>query len=116
MTRDNARLVYSSATGKACRTCGRPERDCRCGEAAREPVPVRVVAKLRMEKYGRGGKTVTVVYGLPHNAAFLKSLSQDLKRACGVGGSVTDDGCMLQGDVRERLRALLTEAGFRIKG
>jgi translation initiation factor 1 (eIF-1/SUI1) len=30
-----------------------------------------------MEKTGRGGKTVTVVFGLPRNAAFLKDLAQE---------------------------------------
>ena len=43
-----------------------------------------------MEKKGRGGKTVTVVYGLPNNAAFLKELCSELKRACGTGGAVDD--------------------------
>ena len=46
----------------------------------RDSVPDRIVAKLRMEKKGRGGKTVTVVYGLPRNAAFLKALCQELKK------------------------------------
>ena len=64
------------------------------------PVPARVVARLRTEKKGRGGKTVTVVYGLPQNAEFLKELSQALKRACGTGGTVVDGGVELQGDLR----------------
>jgi translation initiation factor 1 len=115
-TRDDARIVYSSAAGKICRGCGQPERGCRCHQAASEAVPDRPVAKLRMEKAGRGGKTVTVVFDLPNNAAFLKDLSQDLKRACGVGGAVTDDGVMLQGDLRDRVRELLVAKGFRVKG
>src|SRR4029079_10757537 len=49
----------------------------------------------------RGGKTVTVVFGLPNNAAFLKDLAQQLKRACGTGGTATDEGVELQGDLRE---------------
>jgi len=114
--RENARMVYSSAAGKICRGCGQPERGCRCGQAASEPVPDRPVAKLRMEKKGRGGKTVTVVFGLPNNAAFLKELSQELKRACGVGGAATEDGVELQGDLRGRLRELLLARGFRVKG
>lgn len=69
-----------------------------------------------MEKKGRGGKTVTVVDGLPRNAAFLKELSQDLKRACGVGGTVTDRAIELQGDLRERVRAALGKKGFLVKG
>ena len=114
--RENARIVYSSAAGKICRGCGLPERGCKCGQAASAPVPDRPVAKLRMEKAGRGGKTVTVVFGLPNNAAFLKELTQELKRACGTGGTATDEGVELQGDLRERVRDLLRAKGFVVKG
>jgi len=69
-----------------------------------------------MEKAGRGGKTVTVVYGLPQNAAFLKDLAQELKRTCGTGGTVTDDGVELQGDLRDRVRNFLVAKGFGVKG
>ena len=74
------------------------------------------MAKLRVEKKGRGGKTVTVVYDLPRNAAFLKELSQELKRACGTGGAVGDGSVELQGDLRERVRAALSSKGFVVKG
>jgi translation initiation factor 1 len=114
--RENARIVYSSAAGKTCRGCGLPERGCRCGQAASEPIPNRPVAKLRIEKKGRGGKTVTVVFGLPNNRAFLKDLSQELKRACGAGGAATEDGVELQGELRERVRELLIARGFLVKG
>src|SRR5258708_36730349 len=83
----NERMVSSSAAGRICRGCGQPERCCRCGEAASAPVPDRPAAKLRLETAGRGGKTVTVVFGLPNNDAFLKDLAQQLKRACGTGGT-----------------------------
>ena len=114
--RENARIVYSSAAGKICRGCGQPERGCKCGQGPSETIPARPVAKLRMEKAGRGGKTVTVVFGLPNNAAFLKALSQELKRACGTGGTATGDGVELQGDLRERVRAYLLGKGFLVKG
>lgn len=115
--RANERIVYSTGAGRICPDCRRPVRDCRCRpDGADEPVPVRVVAKLRVEKAGRGGKTVTVVYDLPRNAAFLKDLSQELKRACGVGGTVSDGAIELQGDLRERLRDLLVKKGFGVKG
>jgi translation initiation factor 1 len=113
----NQRLVYSTGIGRVCPGCGRPTRDCRCRtHRADEPVPVRVVAKLRVEKVGRRGKTVSVVYDLPRNAAFLKELSQELKRACGVGGTVSDDAIELQGDLHDRIRALLLRKGFGVKG
>jgi translation initiation factor 1 len=81
-----------------------------------EPIPARIVARLRMEKKGRGGKTVTVVDGLPQNAAFLKDLGQELKRACGTGGTVNDGAVELQGDLRERVRECLLKKGFAVKG
>lgn len=112
----NARMVYSSAAGRICPGCGQPERGCRCGEKASAAVPTRPVARLRVEKAGRGGKTVTVVDGLPQNAEFLRNLAQDLKRACGTGGAVREDGVELQGDLRERVRELLVARNFAVKG
>ena len=113
---DRARLVYSSAAGRICPGCGQPERGCKCADKASAPVPNRPVAKLRVEKAGRGGKTVTVVFGLPPNAAFLRDLAQELKRACGTGGAVRDDGVELQGDLRDRVRELLVAKNFLVKG
>jgi translation initiation factor 1 len=112
----NARTVYSSAAGKICRGCGQPERGCRCGKEPAAAIPARPVAKLRMERAGRGGKTVTVVFGLPNNAAFLRDLATELKKACGTGGTVTDDGVELQGDLRDRVRDVLIAKGFGVKG
>jgi translation initiation factor 1 len=75
-----------------------------------------VIAKLRVETKGRGGKTVTVVYDLPRNSAFLKELSQELKRTCGTGGAVSDNTVELQGDQRERVRPVLLKKGWTVKG
>ncbi len=69
-----------------------------------------------MEKKGRGGKTVTVVYDLPQNEAFLKELAQELKRACGTGGAVADNAIELQGDLRDRVREHLAKKGWQVKG
>jgi translation initiation factor 1 len=113
----DGRIVYSTGVGKICPVCGWPVKDCKCSsKVSSESVPARVVAKLRMEKKGRGGKTVTVVYDLPNNAAFLKELAQELKRACGTGGAVADDTIELQGDLRERVREHLLKKGWQVKG
>lgn len=117
MTDRASRLVYSTSLGRMCPTCGWPEADCQCSQrAATESVPTRIVAKLRIEKTGRGGKTVTVVDNLPNNDAFLKDLCQDLKRACGTGGTVVEGVIELQGDLRDRVRARLTAKGIAVKG
>jgi translation initiation factor 1 len=115
----NSRLVYSTSGGRTCGKCGWPLTNCQCSKtlgAGKESVPDRVVAKLRMEKKGRGGKTVTIVFGLPDNAEFLKSLCGELKKACGCGGAVTDDGVELQGELRDRVRPILQKKGFVVKG
>lgn len=115
--RGTGRLVYSTGTGRICPRCGWPARDCRCStRLADEPIPARIVAKLRVEKKGRGGKTVTVVDGLPRNATFLKELCQELKRACGSGGTVEEGAVELQGDLRDRVRDFLSTRGIVVKG
>ncbi len=115
--RPASRLVYSTDAGRLCPTCGFPSRDCRCRRTGPDQaVPARIVAKLRMEKTGRGGKTVSVLYGLPQNAPFLKDLCQELKRACGTGGAVVDGTVQVQGDLRDRMRAFLLEKGIAVKG
>jgi translation initiation factor 1 len=115
---DNVRTVYSTATGGTCPVCGWPQRSCACSSRQKRqaPVPDRIVAKLRMEKAGRGGKTVTVVYDLPRNEAFLKELGQRLKRECGTGGSVTASTIELQGEMRDRVRGILQRLGYTVKG
>ena len=113
-----SRLVYSTDQGRTCPKCGWPINNCQCSKkgAAAQPVPPRIVAKLRLEKAGRGGKSVTVVYDLTRNAAFLKELCGELKRACGTGGAVRDDTVEIQGDLRERVREVFKAKGYAIKG
>jgi translation initiation factor 1 len=66
------------------------------------------------EKAGRGGKTVTVVtgfqgIGLPEK----EQLAKKMQKACGVGGTVKDGRIEIQGDKRDEVARILTEAGFR---
>jgi translation initiation factor 1 len=114
----DGRIVYSTSVGRVCPGCGWPVADCKCSNkrAIEDNVPGRVIAKLRLEKKGRGGKMVTVVYDLPNNSGFLKDLAQELKRACGTGGAVAENTIELQGDLRERVRDHLGKKGFVVKG
>ena len=109
------RVVYSTDK-RPCPKCGWPLADCRCAVARPAAVPDKIVAWLRTETAGRGGKTVTVVFGLPKNPVFLKQLVGELKRSCGTGGTVLEDAVELQGDHREALKSLLTRRGWTVKG
>ena len=69
--------------------------------------------RLWRVKGGRGGKTVTVVTGLP--ADQLEDVGRELRRIAGAGGAVRDDVVEIQGDCRERLKPRLEALGFRVK-
>ena len=74
------------------------------------------MAKLRLESSGRGGKSVTVIDGLPRNEAFLAELARELKKALGTGGAVRESVVEIQGDRREALRERLAAKGWVVKG
>ena len=112
----NARTVYSTETGTICAGCGWPTNKCVCSSRAEAAVPQKLVAQLRLEKKGRGGKTVTVIYDLPRNTAFLRDLTNELKRTCGTGGTSAEEAVELQGDHRERVRDFLVKKGYVVKG
>ncbi len=66
------------------------------------------------ETGNRGGKTVTVVagftgIGLPEK----EQLAKKMRAACGCGGTVKEGRIEIQGDQRETVARILTEAGFR---
>ena len=66
------------------------------------------------ETAGRGGRTVTVVtgfvgIGLPEK----EELAKKMQKACGVGGTVKDGRIEIQGDKRDVVARILTDAGFR---
>ncbi len=117
MTRpDPVRLVYSTAVGRVCATCGWPERECKCSSKEEEKIPSKVVVRIRLESKGRRGKTVTVLDGLPRNSDFLEGLGKELKKLLGTGGTAGATLIELQGDHRATLRRILSERNFLVKG
>ncbi len=71
---------------------------------------------LRIEKKGRGGKTVTILEGFTHDQDYLQTLASRLKKCCGTGGTLKDRVVEIQGDFRPRLREVLVKEGFQVRG
>ena len=70
---------------------------------------------VRREKSGRGGKTVTVVFGFKGIANEEKVvLAKAIQKRCGVGGAVKNGNIEIQGDKREQVQVALEAAGFRV--
>ncbi len=81
---------------------------------AAHPARNRGRVDIKRTTAGRGGKTVTIVtgftgIGLPEK----ESLCKKMRSACGCGGTVKDGDIEIQGDQREKIARILTEAGFR---
>jgi len=62
----------------------------------------------------RGGKTVTVVAGFAGiGQAEKERLAKAMQKACGAGGTVKEGRIEIQGDQRDTVARILTDAGFR---
>jgi translation initiation factor 1 len=62
----------------------------------------------------RGGKTVTVVTNFTSvSQTEQKQIGKAMQKACGAGGTTKDGRIEIQGDHRETVARILTEAGFR---
>ncbi|NGZ98514.1 MAG: translation initiation factor [Nitrospira sp. WS110] len=62
----------------------------------------------------RGGKTVTVITGFVGiSQAEKETLAKRMQKACGAGGTVKEGRIEIQGDQREAVARILTDAGFR---
>jgi translation initiation factor 1 len=119
-----ARLVYSSGADgreRSCSRCG--TSPCSC-ETVAEVEPAAHEVRVRPERGGRGGKTVTTArpFFLARDEAV--ALLKELKRRCGVGGTLKTDrdadgrACFrleLQGDQVDRVLERLGARGFPAK-
>jgi translation initiation factor 1 len=77
--------------------------------------PNQQTAKLAMEKRKKG-KMVTVVRGLTATGNDLPALLTKLKTSLGAGGTIEGEELEIQGEHLERVRVLLTQMGYKVKG
>lgn len=114
-TKFNAsRLVYSTEVGRTCPGCAQAKTACICKKKEAQPPPHQKIS-VALEKKGRAGKTVTVIKGIPLDAAALSALGKEFKAACGSGGTVKDGVIEIQGEHRARMLELLAAQGWLSK-
>src|SRR4030065_68284 len=77
--------------------------------------PVQQKVTVRLERKGRGGKSVTVVDGLQMRQKEKEALLKQLKTKLGTGGTVKDASLEIQGDHRDALMAGVGTLGYTAK-
>lgn len=97
-------LVYSTDGGRI-----------KQSETPQKVTPGDGIVRIRRETKGRKGKGVTAVSGLDGDAVTLKKVCSELKKTCGTGGAIKDGVIEIQGDNREKIKALLEKRGYTVK-
>ena len=106
-------LVYSTDAGRMCPGCRQPVASCNCKKAVIPATDGTV--RVSRETKGRGGKSVTVVKGLPLDALALAQLGKQLKAQCGSGGTAKDGVIEVQGDHCDLVVEALKKIGYNVK-
>jgi translation initiation factor 1 len=114
MSKKSGGLVYSTESGRTCPDCRNAVASCVCKNTVVIATGDGIV-RVSRETKGRGGKTATVIKGLSLDVIALTSLAKKLKAACGTGGTVKDGVVEIQGDHCEKIIALLSTDGFKVK-
>lgn len=78
-----------------------------------EPAKQRLI--VRIDRRQRAGKQVTLVEGFVGKSDDLAALAKTLKTRCGVGGTAKDGEITVQGDLRDKVVALLQSMGYNAK-
>jgi len=119
LNKPNLRLVWSNDP--------KEQVEAKNPKKAKQPESTAVYVKsmawtavFRLEKGGRGGKTVTVIDQLPRQDLFVRELCRELKSSCGTGGTykLTDEAGVIeiQGDQRVKIKSIFDRKGIKYKG
>ncbi|MFK7826238.1 MAG: hypothetical protein AB8G05_18945 [Oligoflexales bacterium] len=99
-------LVYSSAKGKI----KKGSKSTKSQKYQKSPGPT----KIRLEKKGRGGKQVTILFNLPFEENEAKQLMKDLQAKLACGGSFKDASIHFSGDMRDKIEEIFKSLGKKI--
>ncbi len=108
MPEHNSRLVYSTETAI-------PRKNKPADRNFPDAVPAKSGTIVRLDRKGRGGKSVTVIEGLQISAEESEKLLKKLKAKLGTGGAVKNGLLEIQGDHCDAVMGELTGIGYRPK-
>lgn len=109
MREEKTRLVYSTDTAI-------PRKKNTAGEAPIETIQSsRQKVYVRLDRKGRGGKTVTIIDGLQMQRREIEELLKELKAKLGTGGTIKYPSLEIQGDHRDMVMSALKGMGFAPK-
>lgn len=109
MTEEKSKLVYSTA--KFISRKERPVKD--SVKPTLSPSQQKVI--VRLDRKQRGGKSVTVIEGLPIPTKDMEALLKQLKAGLGAGGTVKNSSVEIQGDHCDAVITALANMGYRPK-
>jgi len=90
-----------------CNTCGLPQDLCACESIAKESQKIEVTVEKRTF-----GKKYTVIKGIDDKEIDMKDVLKTLKSKFACGGTKKDKKIELQGDHKQKVRAILIKLGF----
>ncbi|MBI4738228.1 stress response translation initiation inhibitor YciH [Candidatus Woesearchaeota archaeon] len=90
-----------------CSMCGLPKELCVCETIAKEDQFIEVAVEKR-----KFGKTYTIITGIDFKEVDGNNLLKKLKNKFACGGTIKEGKIELQGDHKNRARAVLVQLGF----
>ncbi|OPZ73305.1 MAG: translation initiation factor Sui1 [bacterium ADurb.Bin478] len=113
MTTKHSVTVYSTLKKEpVCPRCGETPCTCRPNHSATLSSPL---LRIRLDRKGRKGKSVTLIEGLPANWHQSQELCRTLKNRLGAGGTVREGCIEIQGDHRGKIVHMLAEMNYKTK-
>ena len=109
MPAEKSRLVYSTDTAI-------PRRENPVGRSPKAPMSTsQQKVYVRLDRKGRGGKSVTLIEGLQMSDKNREAFLKQLKAQLGTGGTLKNDVFEIQGDHRDAIIELLLVTGYKPK-
>lgn len=109
MPEEKPRLVYSTD-----KVVPRKEKPSGKSPQTKVSLPQRKVY-VRLDRKGRGGKSVTLIEGIQMPGKDREALLKQLKAGLGTGGAVKNDVLEIQGDHCDVIIAMLQGLGYKTK-